>query len=341
MGGNRGPEELPFANGGGGICIAGGKKAARTGSSLKTKKPQCGNTEASGNEINFEEEIVMANNSTNVIPFKFGTQEVRTLLIADQPWLYAVDVCASLGLADTNKALIGLDDDEKCEHEQYSGSGRKPILINESGLYSLILRSRKAEAKRFKKWVTAEVLPAIRKHGRYEDQQAKMPTLMDELIGMSELGVIKGLIRDKGKAVAADKRQSFVLTMHSRLHTRFNVPRTELIPAGQFDTACNFIAAYALEGEYIEALPKDGVTLDQYETHHLYLLMSRFAAMFKHKNDMLAASRALGSTPLMGIFEQLKDGDRSFEVLDRRRGEIYGAYSATGCQGGYAWRAAA
>lgn len=126
-----------------------------------------------------------------------------------------------------------------------------------------------------------------------------------------------------------------------KLHTRFNVPRTELIPAGQFDTACNFIAAYALEGEYIEALPKDGVTLDQYETHHLYLLMSRFAAMFKHKNDMLAASRALGSTPLMGIFEQLKDGDRSFEVLDRRRGEIYGAYSATGCQGGYAWRAAA
>lgn len=229
--------------------------AEAAGNSLKTKKPQCGNTEASGNEINFEEEIVMVDNSMNVIPFKFGAQEVRTLLIADQPWLYAVDVCASLGLADTNKALIGLDDDEKCEHEQYSGSGRKPILINESGLYSLILRSRKAEAKRFKKWVTAEVLPAIRKHGRYEDHQAKMPTLIDELIGMSELSVIKGLIRDKGRGVAPDKRQGFALTMHNRLHTRFNVPRTELIPAGQFEAACNFIAAYSvLEGEL---LPKE------------------------------------------------------------------------------------
>ncbi|MNP27544.1 hypothetical protein D3C76_1204620 [compost metagenome] len=75
---------------------------------------------------------------------------------------------------------------------------------------------------------------------------------MDELIGMSELSVIKGLIRDKGKAVPADRQKSFALTMHNRLHTRFNVPRTELIPAGQFEAACNFIAAYSvLEGEFI------------------------------------------------------------------------------------------
>lgn len=314
------------------------------------KAPVLAGAEALSNEIKYQEEIVMANNSTNVVPFNFGKQQVRTLLIDERPWFVAADVCASLAIANVSLAVNGradrdtdgLDEDEKGIATVNTPSGAQEMLVvNESGLYALIFKSRKAEAKRFKKWVTAEVLPAIRKHGRYEDQQGKMPTLMDELIGMSELGVIKGLIRDKGKAVTAGKRQSFALAMHNRLHTRFNVPRTELIPAGQFEAACNFIAAYALDGEYIEALPKDGVALDQYETHHLYLLMSRFAAMFKHKNDMLAASRALGSTPLMGIFEQLKDGDRSFEVLDRRRGEIYGAYSATGCQGGYAWRAAA
>ncbi len=108
---------------------------------------------------------------SNLIPFEFDSQQVRTVLIDDQPWFVAVDVCGALGLADTNKALIGLDEDEKREHEQYSGSGRKPILINESGLYSLILRSRKAEAKRFKKWVTAEVLPAIRKTGQYTQRR--------------------------------------------------------------------------------------------------------------------------------------------------------------------------
>ncbi|MDM9594740.1 Bro-N domain-containing protein [Pseudomonas guariconensis] len=284
----------------------------------------------------------MSDNSTNVVPFNFGKQQVRTLLIDDQPWFVATDVASALLYAEAKDMTRNLDDDEKGRQIVPTPGGDQELLvINESGLYSAILRSRKAEAKRFKKWVTAEVLPAIRKHGRYEDRHAKMPTLIDELIGMSELSVIKGLIRDKGKAVTADKRQSFALTMHNRLHTRFNVPRTELIPVGQFESACNFIAAYALEGEYIEAQPKHGVALDRHETHHLYLLMSRFAAMFKHKNDMLAASRALGSTPLMGIFEQLKEGDRSFQVLDRRRAEIYGAYSATGCQGGYAWRAVA
>ncbi len=285
----------------------------------------------------------MGDNSTNVIPFNFGQQQVRTLLVGGEPWFVASDVCDALELVGRSRNFTRmLDEDEKGAHIVSTPGGAQEMqVVNESGLYALIFKSRKPEAKRFKKWVTSEVLPAIRKHGRYEDRQAKMPTLMDELIGMSELSVIKGLIRDKSKSVPANMRQSFAMTMHGRLHTRFNVPRTELIPAEQFEAACNFIAAYALEGEYIEVLPKDGVALDQYETHHLYLLMSRFAAMFKHKNDMLAASRALGSTPLMGIFEQLKEGDRSFEVLDRRRVEIYGAYSATGCQGGYAWRAAA
>ncbi len=101
------------------------------------------------------------------IEFSFNGAAVRVVLVEGDPWWVAADVCASIALSDTNKALIGLDDDEKREHEQYSGSGRKPVLINESGLYSLILRSRKAEAKRFKKWVTSEVLPSIRRHGTY------------------------------------------------------------------------------------------------------------------------------------------------------------------------------
>jgi len=297
---------------------------------------------ASGNEINFGEEIVMSDNSTNVIPFNFGKQQVRTLLVDGEPWFVAADISTALQYRDSFNMCRNLDDDEKgTQIVSTLGGAQEMLAINESGLYSAILRSRKAEAKRFKKWVTAEVLPAIRKHGRYEDQHGKMPTLMDELIGMSELSVIKGLIRDKGRAVPAEKRQSFALTMHSRLHTRFNVPRTELIPAGQFNAACNFIAAYAFEGEYLQAQPNDGITLNQYETHHLYLLMSRFYSLFKHKNSMLSASRALGSKPLMEFFDQLHDGHSSFCELDKRREEIFGAYLASGCQGGYAWRAAA
>ena len=76
-------------------------------------------------------------------------------------------MCQALGLSDTNKALLSVDDEDKREHEQYSGSGRKPMLVNESGLYTLILKSRKKQARRFKRWITAEVLPSIRATGAY------------------------------------------------------------------------------------------------------------------------------------------------------------------------------
>ncbi|WP_444756562.1 BRO-N domain-containing protein [Pseudomonas sp. A014] len=222
------------------------------------KAPVVGATEASEiNAVIYQENNVMANDSTNVVPFNFGKQQVRTLLISGEPWFVATDIAAALHYRDSFNMCRNLDDDEKgTQIVSTLGGAQEMLAINESGLYAAILRSRKQEAKLFKKWVTGEVLPAIRKTGRYEDQQAKMPTLIDELIGMSELSVIKGLIRDKGKAIAADKRQSFALTMHNRLHTRFNVPRTELIPAGQFEAACNFIAAYnVLEGEFIANEP--------------------------------------------------------------------------------------
>lgn len=99
--------------------------------------------------------------------FNFSNHDVRVVMKDGQPWWVAKDVCAVLDLNDTNKALQGLDDDEKREHEDYSGSGRKPLLVNEPGLYSLIIRSRKPEAKLFKRWVMHEVLPSIRKTGSY------------------------------------------------------------------------------------------------------------------------------------------------------------------------------
>lgn len=95
-------------------------------------------------------------------------QRVRVVEGPDEePWFVARDVCDCLELADTNKALLGLDHDEKCEHENYSCSGRRPLIISEPGLYSLILRSRKPQARAFKRWITHDVLPALRRTGHY------------------------------------------------------------------------------------------------------------------------------------------------------------------------------
>lgn len=280
--------------------------------------------------------------SGNVIPFSFGAQPVRALLDDDQPWFFAKDVCTALALMDTNKALIGLDDEEKREHEQYSGSGRKPVLINESGLYSLILRSRKAEAKRFKKWVTAEVLPAIRKHGRYSDDSGKMATLVNDVIGVSGANLIGGVISQKVSVLPVVVQRQARHRMHSVLHTRFNVPRTELIPAEKLDAACQYIAAYVLEGEWLESSQAKGMQLSEREVQALYLMMSHyhFAMEWAMKSGIYAIARMTDSRPLSNFNEHFSEMGMGFRTLDERRDEIYRIYSQRGAGGGYAMQAA-
>lgn len=85
------------------------------------------------------------------------------------PWFVLSEVCTELDIANISDAASRLDEDEKDNIGIADAIGRvrSTIIINESGLYSLILRSRKPDAKKFRKWVTAEVLPSIRKTGRY------------------------------------------------------------------------------------------------------------------------------------------------------------------------------
>lgn len=102
------------------------------------------------------------------LTFTFSAQSLRCIMRDGEPWFVAADVCEALGLDETHKMVMRLDDDEKGRNTiPTPGGDQEMTIINESGLYSLILTSRKPEAKKFKKWVTSEVLPAIRKTGRY------------------------------------------------------------------------------------------------------------------------------------------------------------------------------
>jgi anti-repressor protein len=85
-----------------------------------------------------------------------------------EPWWVASDVCGALEIGNSRMALSRLDDDEKGVTTADTLGGKQELsVVNESGLYSLILKSRKQSAKRFKKWVTGEVLPSIRKTGTF------------------------------------------------------------------------------------------------------------------------------------------------------------------------------
>ena len=101
----------------------------------------------------------------DIIPFNFNGSDVRVISQNNEPWFVLKDVCKILELENSRNFTSRLDDDEKSTVRIMDGTDGNPnkTIINESGLYSLILRSRKPEAKRFKKCVTSEVLPSIKK----------------------------------------------------------------------------------------------------------------------------------------------------------------------------------
>ena len=111
---------------------------------------------------------------------EFG--EIRTVTIDDEPWFVGKDVAKALGYSDTNKAIaMHVDEEDKLNDKTSLSLGQRGgWVINESGLYSLILSSKLPTAKKFKRWVTSEVLPSIRKHGMYA---------VDELINNPDMAI--------------------------------------------------------------------------------------------------------------------------------------------------------
>ncbi|KJS28982.1 MAG: hypothetical protein VR64_22310 [Desulfatitalea sp. BRH_c12] len=139
-----------------------------------------------------------------LIPFQFEGKEIQ--VITDEkgdPWFVAKDVCAVLGFGNPYSSLALLEDDEKQTIHSVEGltSSRNSnvVIINEPGLYSLILRSRKPEAKVFKKWVTHDVLPAIRKTGGYIHTT---PEMSDDEIMAKALLVAHQKIADRERRLS-------------------------------------------------------------------------------------------------------------------------------------------
>lgn len=112
---------------------------------------------------------------------EFGT--VRTMVIDNEPWVVGKDVAEILGYKDTSDAMRRHVDDEDKLTRRFTDSGqnREMYIINESGLYSLILSSKMPNARKFKRWVTSEVLPAIRKTGSYQKPMSQVEMMRVQL----------------------------------------------------------------------------------------------------------------------------------------------------------------
>lgn len=140
--------------------------------------------------------------------FIYGENNVRTVQINNEPWFVLKDVCESLGINNHKVVPQRLEKDEVNQIDLTDALGRKQntTVINESGLYSVIIRCNKPESKPFRKWVTSEVLPSIRKHGAYMTEATINNIISNPEFGIQLLTALQQE-QDKRKALELENSQ--------------------------------------------------------------------------------------------------------------------------------------
>ncbi|WP_270747178.1 phage antirepressor [Leuconostoc lactis] len=239
--------------------------------------------------------------------FNFESNEVRTLTIDNKPWFVGKDVADALGYSASRNALSKhVDSDDKLTHQiSASGQKREMVLINESGVYSLIFGSKLDSAKRFKKWVTSEVLPAIRKHGTYMTDQ----TIEDVLTNPD---TIIRLATD-----LKNERKEKLMLAQQVTELKPKADYTDLILSNKTLVTITFIAKdYGMSGLAMNKLLHDlGV---QYSQSGVWLLYAKHQTKGWTQSETTEVVKKDGSKKLvmntkwtqkgrLGLYELLKD----------------------------------
>lgn len=233
--------------------------------------------------------------STNTVStFNFETHAIRTLVINNEPWFVAKDICDALNIQNVSQALANLDDDEKMISSDSmlnigsAGNGAQSLsLVAESGMYTLILRCRDAVKKgsiphRFRKWVTAEVLPAIRKTGKYEKPMPIADTLTaDEQRQVQN--AVKATVERTGLSYGA---------VWNRIKNKFKVAKYEQIKSAQHRELMLYIAKMSA----IDATPNFAPSAIQQDEEALEILVKLYSHCFQaHEMQQKLQNTALAS----------------------------------------------
>lgn len=234
-----------------------------------------------------------------VVSFSFEEKfPLHSVTIDGNPWFFSADIAAVLELSNVRSSVALLDDDEKAVYAVETSSGVQDVsIVSESGFYALCFKSRKPAAKRFRKWVTSEVLPAIRKTGRYECP-AHPQYLTDQ-----QCWAIQSAVGKRAKGVGAHFQ-----TIYRALKARFQVPTYTRILSKDFDEAIAFIETCELRTPVqkepapqlpkqddacphcgLHPIPSDAIVLSAEEARSLltfvyyvrYLFADTYQAMYK------------------------------------------------------------
>lgn len=211
--------------------------------------------------------------------FNYQDQQVRTVVKDGEPWFVAKDVCDVLGITDARKSVNLLDEDERNSIPITDSLGRnqETFIINEPGLYSLILRSRKPEAKQFKRWITHEVIPTIRKTGGY--------VANDDLFIQTYL-----------PQADEQTKQLFKVTLHTMKEQSKQIETMK--PKALFADAVEASESSVLVGELAKILQQNGVKIGQ---NRLFKWLRENGYLIRKKGESLnlPTQRSMD----MGLFE--------------------------------------
>ncbi|MDH1766522.1 Bro-N domain-containing protein [Comamonas aquatica] len=193
--------------------------------------------------------------------FNFGAHTVRVIVRDGQPWFVATDVAMALGYSSPKDAAEHLDADEKGSAiTRTPGGDQRVTVINESGLYALVLRSRKPEARKFAKWVTGEVLPSIRKTGSYAKPaaDAERITLANRLASHAASAVHQTVFE---AILAADdkwwKHDRYMLSFNYGADSSMSVPHAKAIQQDQVVVSLNELAKRISDPDSLGSIATD------------------------------------------------------------------------------------
>lgn len=227
---------------------------------------------------------------SNLSVFSFEKSPVRTILVSGAPWFSSADVGKILQLSNIRASVALLDDDEKGVNTIDTPGGKQEIsIVSESGLYALIFKSRRPEAKKFRRWVTSEVLPAIRKTGSYSATLTPAEQLQ---------------IR---KAISARAKKSAVAyqTIYHALYARFQIAKYDQLKTADLQDALDFIAT--CEVKLPALVDKNSITLSRDE-------MERIRTLVYYKKYLFR--RQLGLVYQLLVAVQSPEAPRFYEMMN-------------------------
>lgn len=226
--------------------------------------------------------------------FSFENNAVRTLGAPESPLFVAVDICSSLGYANSSKAIKDhVDPEDLIKSEIIDKLNRIQTVncVNESGLYALIFGSKLESAKRFKRWVTSEVLPAIRRTGRYETDQSA-------LITTTEQYEIRKAIKSRAKNSSVHYQ-----TVYNALYDYFKIASYKDLRHDQMKAALALIETCTLKPQLsAPAIPEGSIVIDEAMAEKIVVFIYYWRYLFRDDLNLFLALLRRVKSPLAAHF---------------------------------------